>query len=156
MTQTLHQINFTTQSTSPSDLLDAVHVHAQELSSIYIKQIVQDASGRINRAASSSNWPLQRSSLGALWPTCGPFGTLWDLANCVTVVFGASGLPLGTFKLCNGRLWEPLGTLKLCNCRLWEHCDPPRVPSTPFGTLLDAVAPHLAAFGPLPIHLCDV
>ena len=99
---------------------------------------------------------VQLLSLGALWPTCGPFGTLWDLANCVTVVFGTSGLPLGTFKLCNCRLWEPLGTLKLCNCRPWEHCDPPRVPFTPFGTLLDAFVPHLAAFGPLPIHLCDV
>ena len=40
MIQIIHQINFTTQSTSPSDLLDPVHVSAQELSSIYLYILV--------------------------------------------------------------------------------------------------------------------
>ena len=105
---------------------------------------MQGALGRIQSRLQVA--PIRPCKRLQLWPTCRPFGTLWNLANCVTVVFGASGLPLGTSKLCNCRLWEPLGSLRLCNCRPREHCDPPRPPFTPFGILLDAFVPHLTAF----------
>jgi len=90
------------------------------------------------------------------WPVT-PLAS-WNLANCVTVVFGASpaGLPCGPSNCATavvGSLWGPL---ELCTCRPWEHCDPPKANFTPFETLLVTFMPHLVAFAPLPIHFCDV
>ena len=90
------------------------------------------------------------------WPVT-PLAS-WNLANCVTVVFGASpaGLPCGPSNCATavvGSLWGPWNYVPVVLESTVTHLRPILHPLRPFWSRL---CPTWSPLPPLPIHFCDV